>query len=236
MARQPLLPVYRNATCTMGPQQIEARPEHVAIIGKCMTYWPEVLHQQALLLGLFLGVRSEGALAVFSTLQNAAARRAAIFAAADLSLKTEKDLDLLSAVMNIIGSAEKERNDLAHGCFGISKDIPDGILWIASKDIGTWQASIIFKPSAAASDGDYTKLANLLYVYKKQDLERIYDQIAETWGIIHHLLIYVDERQRAAETLSPVSDRLYDLLIAAPRVGEALAQIAEGKKKQQPQS
>lgn len=137
--------------------------------------------------------------------------------------------------MTITGSAEKERNDLAHGCFGVSDDIPDGILWVAPTVMSTWNTSVILKPSARATSADYEKLSHLIFVYKKQDLERVYDQIAEAWTIVHHMNVYVNERQRAEGTFSPVSDNLYDLLITAPRVAEALVQIAEGKKKKQPQ-
>src|SRR5215472_7874771 len=128
MARQPLPTSLHKGPWAIGPGVAEARPEHIALIGRCMTLWPDVLHQLGMLLGVLLGANSEAAVAVFSSFRNARMRRDALWAAAEYALDAQI-LELLNAIFVVIGSAEKERDHLAHGCYGISDSIADGILW-----------------------------------------------------------------------------------------------------------
>src|ERR1700730_5780868 len=83
MSRQPLPHSPRKGPWSIGPTDVETRPEHVMLIGRCMTLWPDVMHQLAMLSGILLGVKSEAAVAVFATFRNARVRHDAILAAAE---------------------------------------------------------------------------------------------------------------------------------------------------------
>ncbi len=191
-----------------------------------MTYWPEVLHQQAVLLAQLLGAPNEGAVAVFASLQNARARRDALAAAGKHFLRDERDIDLLYAVMTVVSAAESERNDLAHGCFGVSEAIPDGVLWIAPSDMSIWNAANIPGGTGVGTG----ELASYIYVYMKADLERIYDQIADAWTAAFRMNSYVHELKHWEGAFVGRCAELFGQLIAQPRVAEALNQIEAAKK------
>ena len=126
MPRQPLPRNLHKGPWLIGPGIVEQRLEHVAIIGRITTFWPDVVQQLGLLLGVMLGVNSEAAVALFATLRNARARREGLEAVAELNLDPEYH-ELFEAILTIVGAAEKERDHLAHGCYGMSEDIQDGI-------------------------------------------------------------------------------------------------------------
>jgi hypothetical protein len=125
-----------------------------------------------LILGALMGANSEAAVAVFSTLQNARARRDALNAVAEFKLN-ERQQELFSAILTIVGSAEKERNHLAHGCYGTSPAIQDGILWVESKRFGTWNIATVLKETQVTAD-EYQDLAKSIFVYRKADLGPVF--------------------------------------------------------------
>jgi hypothetical protein len=229
MPRQPLPVKFHSGPWGFGPFLINVeRPEHVSIIGQCMTVWPAVLHQMGVILGVLIGGDSEAAVAIFSTLQNARARRDVLNAAAELRL-SDRRRDLFDAILTVVASAEKERNSLAHGCFGSSAAIPDGILWIESNKFGTWNVGTILKDTQITSD-DHKELAQHIYVYKKTDLQDIYEQIRETWAITYEFLDYV---RYPPPRPSPTDESKFIALCGIRRVAAALAQIRSGKKDSQ---
>jgi hypothetical protein len=75
-----------------------------------------------MLSGILLGVKNEAAVAVFATFRNARVRHDTILAAAEFALDAQ-DLELLNALLTVIASAEKERDNLARGCYGVSTAI-----------------------------------------------------------------------------------------------------------------
>jgi hypothetical protein len=189
MPRQPLVPSLHKGPWGIGPRLVESRPEHVALIGRCITLWPDVLHQMGMLLGILLGVNSEAAVAVFSTFRNARVRQDAMIAAANYTLD-EQTLELLNAILVVVGSAEKERDHLAHGCYGSSDNIADGILWIESKHLGPWNVSMLLK-EPHRTGGEHAEIAAHIFVYRKADIQEIYDGIHDAWRAMFEFLVLV---------------------------------------------
>jgi hypothetical protein len=179
MSRQPLPHSLRKGPWSIGPTDVKTRPEHVMLIGRCMTLWPDVMHQLAMLSGMLLGVKSEAAVAVFATFRNARVRHDAILAAAEFALNA-RDLELLNALLTVIASAEKERDNLAHGCYGVSTAIEDGILWVESKHVGPWNVSMLLK-EPHRSGKEHEEFAKHIFVYRHSDLEAVYQEIHDCW-------------------------------------------------------
>ena len=226
MPRQPLPIKLHEGPWSIGPQHVEARPEHVAIIGRCMTFWPDVLHTMGLLLGILLGARSEGAVAMFSTFRNARQRREALIAAAETVLD-DQALEVCNAVLTIVGSAEKERDHLAHGCYGASTAIEDGILWIESKHVGPWNVAMLLKdPDRTGTE--HAELAQRIFVYRKADLEEVYREIQDAWEATFKLLSFVGSKISNAP--NETRDELYRQLCILPRVATVLSRIRAGTK------
>jgi hypothetical protein len=228
MARKPLPERFHKGPWSIGPAEVEAQTEHVTLIGRIMTLWPDVLHQMALLLGVLLGAKSEAAIAVFATLRNARARQDALIASGEINLDAEC-LELCQAVMSIVRAAEKERDHLAHGCFGICPGVNDGVLWIESKHIGPWNVSMLMKEPKFTGT-EHAELAKYIFVYTKQDLEDIYRQIFDAWRFAFEFVAFVRWIQNPALRAGVRRGELYRQLCSSPPIQLALAQIRKGKK------
>ena len=189
------------------------------------TFWPDVPHQLGLLLGILLGVNSEAAVALFATLRNSRARRDGLKAVAELNL-TPEHKELFEAILTVVGAAEKERDRLAHGCYGMSESIEDGILWIETKHLGPWNVSMLLN-ELRFTGSEYAELAEKIWVYRKADLEAIYDQVKDAWHLLFKFLSLI--RWKPGDP-APTSDARYRQLCSSPRLATALRQIREGKK------
>ncbi|MEJ1969774.1 MAG: hypothetical protein WDN03_14235 [Rhizomicrobium sp.] len=223
MPRQPLPEKFRQLW-SIGPKEIEKRPEHVAIIGKCIALWPEVDQQMATLFGILLGSDPESAVAVFSVVRMFRTQREVLIAAAEMRLDAQ-DMELLDAVLTIVGSASKERDALGHGCYGICPRISDGILWVESKYVAPWTVSMLLKESAGLSytGTEHDELARRIFVYRMEDLEAVYNEIDETQQIAFEFVAYVRWRQKPSLRKGVTRDGLYHLLCTRPRLQIALA-------------
>jgi hypothetical protein len=93
--------------------------------------------QLALLLAALTRANATPMMAVYSVLRRATGRYDAISAAARVSVDTRGQA-LVSAILAFCEYVEGNRNDLAHGHWGISRLIPEGILWID----GTYAVSL----------------------------------------------------------------------------------------------
>ena len=70
----------------IGIRAISQRPEHFAVVGKCLAAWPHVEAEMALMLGQLLGADNTAVMAVFQALRRSSVQRDAILEAARVSL------------------------------------------------------------------------------------------------------------------------------------------------------
>jgi hypothetical protein len=117
----------------MGSMGRLKRPDHVSKIGLCLTYWPDVDMQLALLLAALTRAEAAPIVAVYSVIRHATGRHEAIKAAASVSLDF-RGQSIISSILGYAKSIEGERNDLAHGYWGICELLPDCILWISGQN------------------------------------------------------------------------------------------------------
>src|SRR5277367_3071631 len=108
------------------------RPDHIALIGACLTLWPDVDTEFAMLLATLTRANSSAMVSVYSVLRRATGKYDALEAAANTALD-KSGVEIIKAILSVTQSLEVERNDFAHGHWGISDLIPDAILWIDGK-------------------------------------------------------------------------------------------------------
>jgi hypothetical protein len=190
-----------------------------------MTVWPSVLHQMGIILGILIGADSEAGVVLFSTLQNARARRDILDAVADFRLR-DRQRELFEAVLNVARSAETERNHLAHGCFGVSAELPDALLWVETKHFGPWNVAEVRKDTTTTQE-DYKNLAKNIFYYNRNDLDEILKQISDTFEILN---LYSDYVRFLAQPNSPTDEARYRQLCNLPRVERALNQLRSAQR------
>lgn len=190
-SRKPLNRSYPNAKVTMGVGYIEDRPKAAALVGRIVTAWADIEIQCVRLLGELMGTNIPAAAAVFGSIRNSRSQHDALRAAAGTVLN-KPDLLLFNAYIKRKDALEKERNDLAHGCFGVSLTIPDHIIWVAQSDFLAFTA-------AHQANGEPTELLSKQFVYELGTLERIAQEIVELYTQIGFFTGYLSARSRGGQ-------------------------------------
>ena len=132
-SRKPLSKSFPEAKVTMGVGFIEDRPKAAALVGRIITSWADIEVQLTRLLAELINAETPAVSAVFGSIRSSRSQSDAIEAAAKVVLNAD-DILLFKAYIKRKASLEKERNDLAHGCFGVSVNIPDHIVWVSQAD------------------------------------------------------------------------------------------------------
>lgn len=172
--RKPLNRSYPHAKVVIGVGYIEDRPKAAALVGKIVTSWADIEVQCARLLSELMNTNIPESAAVFGSLRNSRAQSDALTAVAEITL-SHKDLLLFNAYLKRKAALEKERNDLAHGCFGVSVSIPDHIIWVSQTDFLNFTV-------AQSSGKNGLTLHDRLFVYELGTLERIASEISQFYS------------------------------------------------------
>ena len=187
--------------------------------------WPFVELDIALLLGMLLGSRSDAALAMFSTMRQMRLQRDAIQAAAGVTLE-EKDQDLIEACLAVANSASSARDDLVHGMWGVTRKLPDALLWVEIKHVAPWNTESLLK-EANPDRPTHDDLARRFFVYTRGDLEEVRAQIA----IARHVIFALVGHVRSLLGHPNARADLYDRLIGEPLVRQALDHVQARKNR-----
>ena len=217
--RKPLWKAYPNAKVTFGVGYIEDRPSAAAIVGRIITSWADLEVESARILAELMGTHLPEAAAVFGALRNSRTQHDALWAAAQVSLDP-KDLELFEAHEARKASLEKERNDLAHGCFGVSVAIPDHIVWAAQSDY------LVF----SAAKGDPEAFRRKQFVYELGTLERIAQEIVEFYQQLKFFRGYLSTRREGPNGQAFRLVR-YKELCSQPHIRQALDRVRTAKKR-----
>lgn len=214
--RKPIATDFPNARATMGVGYIEDRPKAASLVGRIVTSWVDIEIQVTRLLAELMGANIPQVAAVFGSLRNSRAQSDALNAAAETVLN-EQDLLLFQAYVARKASLEKERNDLAHGCFGVAVSIPDHIVWVAQSDFLAFTA-------AHKSNQNTFDLKERQFVYELGTLERIAQEIAEFYNQLGFLTGYLAARHDGL-TGEVFRAARYAELCSQPHISDALLTI-----------
>jgi hypothetical protein len=221
MPRKPFKPFADrnpNGRIDIGNRTLMERPELLLLVGRCLTAWPHIEAEMALILGQLLGAHnSDAAMAVFQTLRRSSGQREAIFEAGRALHPTDRDL--LSAVLNVHKSVEAERNALAHGHLGTYSLMPDTILWMTAGDYVEFKATLVLKGYTVHDEVKRTKLNSSLSYYEAKDLEKISEEIDMVGWLWSELRGYLQAIRPAAR------DELYRRLCDRPRIQQELEKV-----------
>jgi hypothetical protein len=185
MSRQPYLtlvdPNEGGTSLDFSMSALGERAEYELIIGQCVMAWPTIEIEMAMVLGHLLGTKDAATVAVFEQLRRSSAQRDAIMAAANIVLQ-DRDKELVSASLNAHKAIESERNAFAHGHFGTSSILPEGILWMASADYIQTKTAFTLQQKPPL-----TSILKKISVYRLKDLKEIFDDI--DWLATHWYMV-----------------------------------------------
>ncbi len=227
MPRQPLPRNLRKEGYAIASLGMDKRPEVASLIGQCLMHWPNIELQMALLLGVLLNATNEAAVAVYLSLRAGRVRQDAINAAANITLNGEV-LELYRAIIAFQRSIEAQRNDLAHGCFGVMDAVPDGVLWMEPQHVANFMLNFWNKIEHSTPTGppiptsqqekDRIHEGNLdrLFVYRKADIEQLLGDITALWRTLGSFIYFLRNSR---------PQNIYDQLCNEPHVKTELLKI-----------
>jgi len=224
MPRQPLTKKYPNVRPTFGPGFLEDRPKAAALVARCIALWTEVENEEARLLATMLRANTEPAIALFLALQSSRTQSAVLEAVADVVLN-DPDHMLFEALMKYRESVEKERNSLAHGSFGGSLEITEGVIWIDPRHLT--QHTIRSTASGVSEEG-LAWLRSKTFVYELGDFETIARDIENLHNQLMFFIGYLVSRHLDPPATDEWRASRYTELCAEPRVAQALALVRKG--------
>ena len=193
MTRQPLKTRLPNTGLSFGAGFLAQRPIAAALVAQCLAMWTEVELQVARVLAAMLKADSEPVIAMYFTLANERAKREVMEAVAAY-INTDAEKYLFDTIMKIKQSFASQRNDLAHGLFGIASEDKEGLLWISTKDriknliaidkvYSDEKADLHAKGNAIYDES--RKIADFVQHYKIKDIESLLEDLTSLHRIMH---------------------------------------------------
>ena len=195
MPKQPYLkvvPNHQGASIDVGVNAIGQRPQLEALVGACLMNWSHVEAEMALLLGQLMRVENAVALVVFQALRQSRTQREAIEGAGKIAL--------MAALLNLHKSLETERNALAHGHFGTSTKVPDGLIWMSTGNYISTRVDLSLASNPVWDDPRHLKLLSSVWVYREPDLKKISEDMTELADEWYNFIVYLrmtDPKTRA---------------------------------------
>jgi hypothetical protein len=216
--RQRYLPTFAHLNYSVGALVLKENPQLSAAVGQCIAIWSYVDNEMGNLFGLLLGTESDAALEVFLSLRQLRTQLNTFRAAAKHRLEG-KELLAFNAMLHVYGSLEAERNDLAHGCFGICPKDPTILFWISAKDHVWFQTEALSKESRGEIAEDrHTRLKENMYVYRLSDLEGVYKKMEEFWWATFYFNGYLRDPNSAGR------GEEFRRLCSFPQIHQAMSQ------------
>lgn len=177
-----------------GHYPLEERPALLTQVMRIITGWATLEGFVYRTFAAMLGTNAPLAAAIFRNLASTAVKNVAVRAVAQESLSKEH-MALFTALLKLFGEAGKERAAVAHGIWGMSKSIPDGILLMRSQDILENHLELeayreeLIKPQP--SPNGRTLPLGQIYVYKEKDLRDIVSKIEDLSGyfLLFHMML-----------------------------------------------
>ena len=177
---QPLSHVKPNAVSQWGSHiSISTRPEVAVKIAECIALWSQVETTLGVFLALLLHANEQAAAAMYSSVENRAAQLRMIDGSAR-SVLPQDHYDVISVLFSSkIRPAMKERDRLAHWCWGVSDDLPDALLMThPSSNL----LSSITATKTPYEDKDVPEISldtGEIFVVTASDLQRVLERFQE---------------------------------------------------------
>lgn len=181
----------------MGFEALKERPAFAEKIGHCIGIWSYVDNELGGLFGILITSDSEAAHRVFLVLRRWSHQQEALNAAAEARLSGD-EMATYRALITEYRALEVQRNDLAHGCFGICPDDEDLLFIINVEHHVRWQADILPKHLKGIIPIDsHQGLKEKMHVYRKRDLIELYEKMTHLWWDMFYFNGYLRETKNS---------------------------------------
>lgn len=182
--------------CEFGRSDIMTlQPQIAVLVAECIAEWAEIEATVGVILAVLLEASPNAALAMFRATENRSTQFKMVSAAAEQQIP-QSEFDLLEAIFSAhVRPSAKDRDKLAHWCWGYSPQFPDALLLTEPTTKTALQHYALDAPSKPELD------AKSIYVIKKPDIERMATRLKAARQSLLALLSMLREKngtQRAA--------------------------------------
>ena len=218
---QPLSRVHPNPKIEMYASAIGNSP-FAADAMRVIACWSQIEAEFSSLLARMLKADVEAGVAMYHSLVSSEAKKAAISAAAATALPEWQKI-LLMAVQKVTKPSRDQRNEFAHGVWGVAKQIPDAVLLVPSKFFA-------YRGGGFVEPKNYSKVM----VYKRDDFVRASQDALNAQGLNGLLFLTIGDTieqarrqllndrlvQQALQPLIRESSPLVQAILRPPKDGE----------------
>ena len=222
---QPLSRVRADANISIGnnwDNPSDHRPELALLAMKVIAEWSIL---ESFMQGLFvamLGANPGPAAAIYAALTATATQKAAFKALAKSALSSDDERDVFDAILMAFDTVAKIRNDIAHGVWGHSAQIPDGVLLCDADVLMEYHVALREALGGETHSAMPTFPRDKMFVWKSQDFISASAQIQQVMN-------YVSQFQLALrqDHLGNRDAQRLQRLLSEPPIHQTVSRIRE---------
>jgi hypothetical protein len=177
---QPLSRVRPSAGISFGA--VMAESQHMAVkIAECVAGWAQIEAGLGTILGMIINTEPRTAVTMYQAVENRAAQLR-MFAAAVHARLPQHHADTVSVIISkFVRPAMKERDRIAHWCWGFTPDLPDALLLIDPCEIIAVQLDVVSHLPRTHPD------LNRIFVVRPSDMDHIIKRMKITAGYTNRI-------------------------------------------------
>jgi hypothetical protein len=195
-------------------------------IAECISEWAEIETVLGLFLALLLHANEKAALAMYSAVENRAAQLRMISSAAESTLKPSH-FDAISVLLSsAIRPCMKERDRLAHWCWGYSDQVPEYLLITEPSNKLALLLNAVNNQAKGLKPPTIRVDFNKVFVLTAEDLERTLSRFSDALELLQVALASVwaaNSQQSRDEYLQQLSNK--------PQIRSGLLRLEESRRK-----
>jgi hypothetical protein len=198
---------------TLSPHVFKDRPEEAVLVARIVSTWATIEHELATTLMRMLGATEAVALAMFTALDAASARRAALNAAAKAAYEGNNEGYMVyAAVTGAAFSAGKKRHKVAHWLWGGCENLPGALLLADPDAVGRTEKAHLIAQDNPLDEPELSTEADVnawlskfqwdpsrIYVYTDKDLQRDLADLEEVSTIMFWYRMYLRPHRTEAQ-------------------------------------
>jgi hypothetical protein len=211
-----------------GQIKLSTRPEVAAKVADCIAAWSNIEESLCIFLSMLLHASENAITAMLAATESRAAQLRMIEAAAKAEMP-QNYFDSFSVLLTSqIRPAMKERDKLAHWCWGISDEIPDALLIMKPSDNVTGELEALKIQAATAEPMVKVENKREVFVVTAGDLDRMYERFDVARENLRFATALVWSKNTTQER-----DQVHEMLLKSPQIRSGLEALNAGRQRKQ---
>jgi hypothetical protein len=196
------------------------RPKVAVLMAECIAKWADIETMLGILLTLLLDTDAKATLAMYSALESRAPQLRMLEAAAESKL-SEEHFDLFAVLLlQHLKPAMRERDKLAHWCWGYSPELPEALLLLEPDEKTIMHMDALDPPAPAKID------RSKVFVVTESDLTRTINRLLTVTNRVAAFMGTVWKRNSSDQRAA-----LLQKLSTEPEIEKALVRRRESREK-----